>query len=216
MKQIQDKGLARSQIVVLDALLKLRQVCCDPRLVKMEGANTLGESAKLEHLMEMVVQMIEENRKILIFSQFSSMLKLIGEALNEKKIAFTLLTGDTQDRSTPVADFQNGTIPVMLISLKAGGVGLNLTAADTVIHYDPWWNPGAENQATDRAHRIGQKNAVFVYKLVVAGSLEEKIIALQERKKGLVSALLDTNANIGSQITMEDLQDIFQPLPPPI
>ena len=104
----------------------------------------------------------------------------------------------------------------MLISLKAGGVGLNLTAADTVIHYDPWWNPAVENQATDRAHRIGQKNAVFVYKFIVTGSLEEKIIELQERKKGMTAAILDADANIGGQLSMQDLEDIFKPLPQPI
>ncbi len=213
MQQIEEKGLARSQIVVLDALLKLRQVCCDPRLVKVEKAKRVEESAKLECLLEMLDQMIEENRKVLVFSQFTSMLELIAEALTAKKITYTVLTGDVKDRETPVKVFQEGSVPVMLISLKAGGVGLNLTEADTVILYDPWWNPAVESQATDRAHRIGQKKAVFVYKLVVSGSLEEKIIELQERKKGLTSALLDANANIGSQITLQDLEDIFKPLP---
>ena len=216
MREIQQKGFARSQIAVLDALLKLRQVCCDPRLVKIENAQQVEESAKLECLLDMITQMLEENRKILIFSQFTSMLAIIANVLNEKQIGFTLLTGETKDRETPVKDFQSGKFSLMLISLKAGGVGLNLTAADTVIHYDPWWNPAAENQATDRAHRIGQTKAVFVYKLVVSGSVEEKIIALQERKKGLVAALMDTNANMGAPLTMEDLENIFQPLPPPI
>lgn len=216
MNEIQKKGLGGSQIIVLDALLKLRQVCCDPRLVAMENKENIDESAKLEFLMEMLTQMMEEKRKVLIFSQFTSMLALIAEALNENKISYTILTGDTKDRNTPVLEFQNGPTPIMLVSLKAGGVRLNLTAADTVIHYDPWWNPAVENQATDRAHRIGQKKAVFVYKLVVTGSLEEKIIEMQERKKGLISSLLDANANIGSNLTMEDLEDIFKPLPPPV
>ena len=216
MIQIQDKGLARSQITVLDALLKLRQVCCDPRLVKTEGAAGVKESAKLECLTDMLTQMLEENRKVLIFSQFTSMLAIIAQMLTENKIAYTILTGETRDRETPVQEFQKGNVPVMLISLKAGGVGLNLTAADTVIHYDPWWNPSVENQATDRAHRIGQQKAVFVYKLVVAGSLEEKILALQERKKGLVASLIDSKADTGAPLTMEDLENIFQPLPAPI
>jgi len=216
MAEIQKKGLHGSQIIVLDALLKLRQVCCDPRLVKMETSEKVEESAKLEFLMEMLTQMMEEKRKVLIFSQFTSMLTLIAQALDESKFAYTSITGKSIDRNSPVQEFQNGSTPIMLISLKAGGVGLNLTAADTVIHYDPWWNPAVENQATDRAHRIGQKKPVFVYKLVVSGSLEEKIIEMQERKKGLISALLDSNANIGSNLSMEDLEDIFKPLPPPI
>ncbi|MBA3723158.1 MAG: DEAD/DEAH box helicase [Parachlamydiaceae bacterium] len=216
MTEIQKKGLNASQIVVLDALLKLRQVCCDPRLVKMEGKESINESAKLEFLIEMLNQMVEEKRKILIFSQFTSMLELISIALNENNIPYTILTGETKDRNAPVVEFQTGPIQVMLISLKAGGVGLNLTAADTVIHYDPWWNPAVENQATDRAHRIGQKNAVFVYKLIVSGSLEEKIMEMQERKKGLMAALLDGNAKLDAKLSMEDLQDIFKPLPAPI
>ena len=216
MQEIAKKGLASSQIILLDALLKLRQVCCDPRLVKLEKEKEVNESAKLECLMQMLTQMLVENRKILIFSQFTSMLDLITQELVENKIDYTILTGKTKDRSTPVEKFQNGEVPVMLISLKAGGVGLNLTAADTVIHYDPWWNPAVENQATDRAHRIGQKNAVFVYKFIVTGSLEEKIIELQERKKGMTAAILDADANIGGQLSMQDLEDIFKPLPQPI
>jgi SNF2 family DNA or RNA helicase len=160
----------------------------------------------------MLAQLLEEDKKVLIFSQFTSMLELIGQALKDRSMNYTMLTGDTKDRATPVKHFQSGAVPIMLISLKAGGVGLNLTAADTVIHYDPWWNPSAENQATDRAHRIGQTKPVFVYKLVVSGSLEEKILALQERKKGLVQALLDPESGMGPQLTLEDIQSIFQPL----
>ena len=212
MEQIQEKGLERSQIVVLDALLKLRQVCCDPRLVKIAEAASVEESAKLEFLLDMLSQLMEEEKKVLIFSQFTSMLELIEKALLERNIAYTMLTGDTKDRATPVEQFQKGNVPIMLISLKAGGVGLNLTAADTVIHYDPWWNPAAENQATDRAHRIGQTKPVFVYKLVIEGSLEEKIISLQERKKGLVQALLDPESGMDAKLSLEDLESIFQPL----
>ncbi|MBA2727536.1 MAG: DEAD/DEAH box helicase [Parachlamydiaceae bacterium] len=213
MREINKKGLGRSQIAVLDALLKLRQVCCDPRLVKIEKGISIEESAKLECLMEMLETMVEEGRKILVFSQFTSMLALISDDLAEKNIPYTILTGDTKDRATPVQKFQAGEVPIMLISLKAGGVGLNLTAADTVIHYDPWWNPAVESQATDRAHRIGQKNAVFVYKLVVSGSLEEKILDLQERKKNLIFSVLDANGKSSAPLSMEDLESIFQPLP---
>jgi SNF2 family DNA or RNA helicase len=173
--------LARSHIVILDALLKLRQVCCDPRLVKLDHAKRVTDSAKLDLLLTIVPELLEEGRRILLFSQFTSMLSLIEEELHKRKIAYALLTGDTQDRNGPIEAFQTGKVPLFLISLKAGGVGLNLTAADTVIHYDPWWNPAVENQATDRAHRIGQDKPVFVYKLIATGSVEEKIVALARK-----------------------------------
>lgn len=217
MNQIQERGLERSQIIVLDALLKLRQVCCDPRLVATEDSIASStKSAKLECLLDMLTPMVEEGRKILVFSQFSSMLEIIRQEVQERNMIFTMLTGDTKDREASVRQFQEGTASIMLISLKAGGVGLNLTAADTVFHYDPWWNPAAETQATDRAHRIGQKNKLFVYKLIVAGSLEEKIVALQERKKGLIASLFDTGAHLHSKLTEEDIKYIFEPLPAPI
>src|SRR5204862_8355044 len=130
-------------------------------------------SAKLEALMDMLVELTAEGRRILLFSQFTSMLALIEPELSARSIPFVRLTGETRDRETPVRRFQAGEIPLFLISLKAGGTGLNLPAADTVIHYDPWWNPAVENQATDRAHRIGQDKAVFVYRLIVSGSVEE-------------------------------------------
>ena len=179
------KGLARSHIEMLDALLKLRQVCCDPRLVKLESARKVKESAKLQVLMEMLEELMDEGRKVLIFSQFASMLVLIEEELQLRHIQYSKLTGQTRKRDDAIAAFQSGEVPVFLVSLKAGGVGLNLTAADTVIHYDPWWNPAVENQATDRAYRIGQDKPVFVYKLVAANTVEEKILQLQQRKQAL-------------------------------
>jgi hypothetical protein len=210
---IAKKGVARSQIVILDALLKLRQVCCDPRLVKSAGKKgAAAPSAKLAELMEMLDALLEEGRKVLVFSQFTSMLALIEAQLNERAVPYSLLTGDTLDRAGQVAAFQQGQTPVFLISLKAGGVGLNLTAADTVIHYDPWWNPAAENQATDRAWRIGQDKPVFVYKLIAKGTLEEKIQELQRQKAGLADAVLAAGEGQGIQITAEDLQAIFAPL----
>ena len=157
-REVAAKGLGRSHIIVLDALLKLRQVCCDPRLVKLAAARRVVASAKLAHLMEMLPALIEDGRRILLFSQFTSMLDLIKPAVAAAGIDFVELRGDTTDRAGPVARFQKGKVPLFLISLKAGGTGLNLTAADTVIHYDPWWNPAVEDQATDRAHRIGQDN----------------------------------------------------------
>jgi len=207
--EIDRKGLARSQIVILDALLKLRQVCCDPRLLK-SSAGAAG-SAKLDTLMELLETLLSEGRKILVFSQFTSMLALIADQLRARSVDFVVLTGDTSDRATPIAAFQQGQAGVFLISLKAGGVGLNLTAADTVIHYDPWWNPASENQATDRAWRIGQEQPVFVYRLIARGTLEEKIQAMQGRKAELANALLDAEGGFAPTIGPDDLQAIFAP-----
>ena len=208
---IASKGVARSQIVILDALLKLRQVCCDPRLVKGYATRS-APSAKLSELMEMIVELLGEGRKILVFSQFTSMLALIEAELQARAIAYALLTGETSDRAGQVAAFQQGQVPLFLISLKAGGVGLNPTAADTVIHYDPWWNPAAENQATDRAWRIGQDKPVFVYKLIARGTLEQKIQELQRRKAELADAVLAGGATQDLALTQADLQAILAPL----
>ena len=186
---LKEKGLARSRIEFLDALLKLRQACCDPRLVKLEHAQHIKSSAKLDFLMGVLPEMVEEGRRILIFSQFAQMLGLIGQSLQEKGIDFVKLTGQTRHRSEVIDKFQNGEVPVFLISLKAGGVGLNLTAADTVIHYDPWWNPAVENQATDRAYRIGQDKPVFVYKLICEHTVEERVLALQAHKQRLADSV---------------------------
>jgi superfamily II DNA or RNA helicase len=213
-EEIDRKGVARSQIVILEALLKLRQVCCDPRLVKAMPSrkNTAAISAKLTDLMQMIDDLLGEGRKILVFSQFTSMLALIEEELEARKIRYALLTGETRDRSAQVAAFQQGAVPIFLISLKAGGVGLNLTAADTVIHYDPWWNPAAENQATDRAWRIGQDKPVFVFKLIAKGTLEEKIQLLQQKKSELAQSILSEGESQKMALTQEDLQAIFAPL----
>jgi superfamily II DNA or RNA helicase len=205
--EIDRKGLARSQIVILDALLKLRQVCCDPRLLKSSAG--LAGSAKLDALMELLETLLSEGRKVLVFSQFTSMLALIADELRARAVEFAVLTGDTADRAAPIAAFQQGQVGVFLISLKAGGVGLNLTAADTVIHYDPWWNPASENQATDRAWRIGQEQPVFVYKLIARGTLEEKIQDMQRRKGELANALLDAEGGLAPAIGADDLQAIF-------
>lgn len=212
MKEIAAKGFNRSQIVVLDALMKMRQACCDPRLVKLDIDLSQIPSAKLNYLKEVLPQMIEEKKQVIIFSQFTSMLGLIEQELKELQISYEMLTGDTLDRERPVKRFQNGEIPLILLSLKAGGVGINLTAADTVIFFDPWWNPAAENQAIDRAHRIGQKKAVFVYKLVTEGTVEEKILTLQERKQRLLEAVFDAKEGDMTKLSSDDLEDLFQPL----
>ena len=209
---IANKGLAKSHIIVLDALLKLRQICCHPQLLKSDAARRVTESAKLDYLTrELLPTLLEEGRRILLFSQFTSMLALIEAHLQQEKIPFLKLTGQTQDRATLVKQFQSGEIPVFLISLKAGGTGLNLTAADTVIHYDPWWNPAAENQATDRAHRIGQTKPVFVHKLVCRGTIEDRILQLQKHKSALVEALLSEETT-KLRIDAETLSHLLAPL----
>jgi superfamily II DNA or RNA helicase len=210
---IEKQGFARSHILMLDALLKLRQVCCDPSLVKLPGARKTPESAKLALLLEMLPNLIEEGRRVLVFSQFTGMLAVIAGALDEAGLTYVTLTGETADRTTPVRRFQAGEVPVFLISLKAGGVGLNLTAADTVIHYDPWWNPAAENQATDRAHRIGQDKPVFVYKLVATGSIEEKIVSMQEHKAALAAGILSDDARAVEKFSVEDIDALLAPIP---
>jgi len=188
---IAQRGISHSGIVVLDALLKLRQVCCDPRLVKLEAARGIRDSAKFELLMDMLPALLAEGRRILLFSQFTEMLKLIAGELDRHRIRYVTLTGETRDRAEPVQRFQNGEVPLFLLSLKAGGVGLNLTAADVVIHYDPWWNPAAEAQASDRAHRIGQDKPVFVFRLITSGTVEERIEELKARKAELAEAVLE-------------------------
>ncbi len=211
---IHERGLAQSGIVVLDALLKLRQACCDPGLVKLDSARKVKASVKREALHELLEGLLAEGRRILLFSQFTEMLDLLQADLNQRRIAHLRLTGDTpsQQRAGIVRRFQNGEVPLFLISLKAGGVGLNLTAADTVIHYDPWWNPAVENQATDRAHRIGQDKAVFVYKLICAGTVEEKIQALQSRKSDLAQAVLEGGSSQRLRFDESDLEALFAPL----
>jgi superfamily II DNA or RNA helicase len=211
-EEIAARGLARSHIAILAALLKLRQVCCDPRLLRLEHGGRDAGSAKLERLMEMLPEMLAEGRRVLVFSQFTSMLALISAALDAAGIAYTTLTGETDDRATPVRRFQSGEVPVFLISLKAGGVGLNLTAADTVILFDPWWNPAAEAQAIDRAHRIGQGKPVFAYRLIALGTVEEKMLELQARKRSLADALLAGSAAASAEITEGDLEALFAPI----
>jgi superfamily II DNA or RNA helicase len=210
---IADKGLKRSQIEVLDALLKLRQVCNHPKLLSLEGAKKVNQSAKLDYLMETLPEQIAEGRKILIFSQFTSMLALIEDELVAEGIDFVKLTGSTTNRQAVVDKFQEGEVPVFLISLRAGGVGLNLTAADTVIHFDPWWNPAVENQATDRAYRIGQDKPVFVYKYIIENSIEEKIQKIQQNKAELAKALLSEEVSDNKlSLTDDILGSLLAPL----
>jgi SNF2 family DNA or RNA helicase len=215
-REVESKGLARSGIVILDALLKLRQVCCDPRLLPLESARGAKGSAKLELLMGLLPELLEEGRRVLLFSQFTAMLGLIEAELGRLRLReerdFVRLTGRTRHRERVVDRFQSGEVPLFLISLKAGGSGLNLTAADTVIHYDPWWNPAAERQATDRAHRIGQDKPVFVYKLLTEGTVEQKVAELQARKQALADAVLAGGGAAAGAFTAADLELLFAPV----
>lgn len=213
--EIKKKGLARSHIMILDALLKLRQVCCDPQLVKLDKAKKVKESAKMNLLMDILPEMVEEGRKILLFSQFTSMLSIIETQLKKHKISYSKLTGQTRKREEAIADFQEGDAKVFLISLKAGGVGLNLTAADTVIHYDPWWNPAVEKQATDRAYRIGQDKPVFVYKLLTEDTVEEKILKMQEKKQQLADSVYASKDQDSPVSDQADLMDLLRPIGEP-
>jgi superfamily II DNA or RNA helicase len=208
---VRQQGLARSQITILDALLKLRQACCDPRLLAGAAGKADVPSAKLEWLASALPELISAGRRVLLFSQFTSMLRLIETTVAELKIPYCLLTGETQNRSGVIARFQSGDVPLFLISLKAGGTGLNLTAADTVIHYDPWWNPAVEAQATDRAHRIGQDKPVFVYKLIAQDTVEERILQLQADKHALASRLYTESSGSPASLTPADIEALFAP-----
>lgn len=206
-------GLAGARITVLDALLKLRQVCCDPALVKSPAASTVSESAKRERLRDLLAELVAEGRRVLVFSQFVEMLELIRSDLAGMGIACLSLTGQTRNRADVLDAFSCGEAAVFLLSLKAGGVGLTLTEADTVILYDPWWNPAVERQAMDRVHRIGQDKPVFVHRLVAAGTVEEKILAMQARKQALADALFDEEAgNTGTLLDEATLQELFSPI----
>jgi superfamily II DNA or RNA helicase len=207
------KGLAKSQITILDALLKLRQVCCDPHLLKLDAAKKVKTSAKLDQLMELLPEMLAEGRRILLFSQFTSMLTLIEVELKKRSLKWVKLTGQSQKRDEIINQFTSGAVPLFLISLKAGGTGLNLPQADTVIHFDPWWNPAVEAQATDRAHRIGQTQSVWVVKLVAQGTIEERILALQERKASLADSMYSGSVGRKEPLFSEsDLAELLKPL----
>jgi superfamily II DNA or RNA helicase len=208
-KVIKSKGLAAATIPILGALTRLRQVCCDPRLSDL--GRGVRESAKYDALMEMLAQQLEEKHRVLVFSQFTSMLSLIAAGLDERKVRYAVLTGDTTDRQAEVDAFESGQRDVFLISLKAGGTGLTLTSADTIIHYDPWWNPAVHAQATDRAYRIGQTKPVFVHNLFVAGSVEERMLRLQKRKRQVADALL-AGAQPAAVLTEEEVETLFAPL----
>ena len=210
------QGFAGAQIAVLDALLKLRQVCCDPRLLQGERLPAAMESAKMALLLDMLPALLAEGRQVIVFSQFTAMLALVAHDLAAlpKPPVWLTLTGDTPpaERGELVSRFQAGEAPLLLASLKAGGVGLNLTAADTVIHLDPWWNPAVRQQATARAHRIGQQRPVIAYQLVAEGSIEERMLALQARKTALAEGVLGQDASQAAKFSEADLAGLLAPL----
>lgn len=209
-KSIETVGLEKSRMSIFSALLRLRQICCHPRLYDKEGKLNINESGKFEHLQSMLEEIISEGHRILLFSQFVGMLDIIKLWLEEKGIKHEYLSGATKNRQEVVERFNSDpTIPIFLVSLKAGGTGLNLTGADYVIHYDPWWNPAVEDQATDRAYRIGQTKKVFVYRLITKGTVEEKIQRLKSKKRSLVDSVISVDRNIAKTLTYQDIKDIF-------
>ena len=227
------QGVARSRMVVLTALLRLRQICCDLRLLKLkergEGVTASGDdipasatllsadappqsaaSGKLEMFGELLEEVIDGGHRLLVFSQFVGMLTLLKERLTAEGIEFCYLDGSTTNRAAVVERFQtDASIPVFLISLKAGGVGLNLTGADTVIHFDPWWNPAVEDQATDRTHRIGQTRVVTSYKLITRDTVEEKILRLQNRKREIIRATIGGEEEFAASLSWEEIQELL-------
>jgi SNF2 family DNA or RNA helicase len=201
--------LAKAKIQILAALTRLRQVACDPRLMKLEGDWDNDSSGKIGALREILEEAVAGGHRVLVFSQFVEMLNLIRNVLEEEKIKYEWLTGATTDRIERVDHFNNDpTVSAFLISLKAGGTGLNLVGADTVVHFDPWWNPAVEDQATDRAHRIGQSRTVSVYRLIAKDSVEEKILQLSEKKRALVANVLSSEAPLKG-LTQQDVEDLF-------
>lgn len=209
-KSIEQNGLEKSRLSIFSALLRMRQICCHPRLYDKNNLTNVISSGKFEKLKVMLEEIVSEGHRILLFSQFVDMLDIIKAWLDKAGIKYEYLTGKTKDRQGAVERFNNDpTIPIFLISLKAGGTGLNLTGADYVIHYDPWWNPAVEDQATDRAYRIGQKKKVFVYRLITRNTVEEKIQKLKTIKRNLVDSVISVDRNITKSLTMDDIREIF-------
>jgi len=209
LSEVEKKGVAKSQIQILAALTRLRQVACDPRLMKLDGAWDQELSGKLSALREIMQEAVAGGHRVLIFSQFVEMLKLIRDLLDEEGMKYEWLTGSTKDRIGRVDHFNDDdSVAAFLISLKAGGTGLNLTGADTVIHFDPWWNPAVEDQATDRAHRIGQHRTVSVYRLIAKDTVEEKILMLSAKKRALMTNVLSSEGPVKG-LSRADLDDLF-------
>ena len=207
---VQKDGFNKSRMEILKTLLRLRQTCCHIDLLKLDNIKSQHPSAKMELFFELLNEALDGKHRVLVFSQFTSMLAILKEEMTERNLEFCYLDGSTKDRQSVVRKFnQNHEIPVFLMSLKAGGTGLNLTGADMVIHFDPWWNPAVESQATDRAHRIGQKRTVYSVKLITKGTVEEKVLAMQQRKQSVIDATLITDEQIMKKLTWDDVQELL-------
>jgi SNF2 family DNA or RNA helicase len=194
-------------MTMLTALLRLRQICCDLRLLGQEAERPSGKMELLEELLE---EAIDGGHRVLLFSQFVSMLRLIRASMDQAGIGYGYLDGDTKDRAKAVDEFQQSdSLPLFLISLKAGGVGLNLSAADTVIHFDPWWNPAVEAQATDRAHRMGQTRVVTSYKMIARGTVEEKILSLQQKKREMIQSTVESEEPVMSGLSTAEITELL-------
>jgi SNF2 family DNA or RNA helicase len=207
---IAERGMGRATFQVLEALLRMRQACCDPSLLPGEIGLDAG-SCKLDRLEELLVEIIVEDHKALIFSQWTSLLDRVERRLERLGIAWVRLDGSTRNRQDVIDAFQDPSgPPVFLLSLKAGGTGLNLTAADYVVHLDPWWNPAVEQQATDRAHRIGQDKPVVSCRLIAEGTVEERILDLQDAKRDLADAALGTDGGFVQSLSTDELRSLFE------
>lgn len=209
LESVDQNGFGKSKMVIFTALLRLRQICCDLRLLKLDNIDEQKASGKVDLFNELLEEIIDGGHRVLVFSQFTSMLGLLRDKLTENETRYCYLDGSTRSRGEVVNKFQKSDIPVFLISLKAGGVGLNLTGADTVVHFDPWWNPAIEDQATDRAHRIGQQNVVTSYKLITRDTVEEKILKLQEKKREAIRTIFGDEQQLTEALSWDEVQDLF-------
>jgi SNF2 family DNA or RNA helicase len=203
-------GFNRSRMEILKTLLRLRQICCHLDLLKLADLNSRYPSAKMDLFFELMDEALDGGHRVLVFSQFTSMLAILRKELENRERSYCYLDGSTRNRLNVVREFNtNRSIPVFLMSLKAGGTGLNLTGADMVIHFDPWWNPAVEDQATDRAHRIGQKRTVYSVKLITKGTVEEKVLAMQRKKRSVIDATLARDDQVMQKLTWEDVQELL-------
>ena len=209
LESVDKHGFGKSKMVIFNALLRLRQICCDLRLLKLDNIDEQKASGKVDLFNELLEEIIDGGHRVLVFSQFTSMLGLLRDRLKENETDYCYLDGSTRNRGEVVNRFQKSDIPVFLISLKAGGVGLNLTGADTVVHFDPWWNPAIEDQATDRAHRIGQQNVVTSYKLITRDTVEEKILKLQEKKRDAIRTIFGDEQQLTEALSWDEVQELF-------
>ncbi len=207
---VEKDGFNKSRMEILKTLLRLRQTCNHIDLLKLDAVKSKHPSAKMELFFELLNEAMDSKHRVLVFSQFTSMLGILREEMESRSLSYCYLDGSTKDRQDVVRRFnKDRSIPVFLMSLKAGGTGLNLTGADMVIHFDPWWNPAVEDQATDRAHRIGQKRTVYSVKLITKGTVEEKVVEMQTRKKGVIDATLTTDEQVMQKLTWEDVQELL-------